>query len=122
MEIQAALGSDICMLFDECPPHPCERDYAARSLALTLRWDDGYAKQSFAPPLDPAAAKMQLTAHGPCQLGRAGPGDGARRGTFRLTCTRDPQELEISLDEATGRISDLKLRAPRDAAQKCPRL
>ena len=38
MEIQAALGSDICMVFDECPPFPCERDYAARSLALTLRW------------------------------------------------------------------------------------
>ncbi|MEQ1853713.1 MAG: tRNA guanosine(34) transglycosylase Tgt [Chthoniobacteraceae bacterium] len=38
MEIQAALGSDICMLFDECPPFPCERDYAAKSLALTLKW------------------------------------------------------------------------------------
>jgi queuine tRNA-ribosyltransferase len=38
MEIQAALGSDIAMVFDECPPYPCERDYAARSLALTLKW------------------------------------------------------------------------------------
>ena len=38
MEIQAALGSDIAMLFDECPPYPCERDYAAESLALTTRW------------------------------------------------------------------------------------
>ena len=38
MEIQATLGSDICMLFDECPPYPCEHDYAAKSLALTLRW------------------------------------------------------------------------------------
>jgi len=38
MEIQAALGSDIAMVFDECPPWPCEKDYAARSLALTTRW------------------------------------------------------------------------------------
>ena len=38
MEIQAALGSDIAMLFDECPPYPCEREYAAKSLALTTRW------------------------------------------------------------------------------------
>jgi queuine tRNA-ribosyltransferase len=38
MEIQATLGSDICMLFDECPPYPCDREYAAESLALTLRW------------------------------------------------------------------------------------
>jgi len=38
MEIQATLGSDIAMAFDECPPHPCGRDYAAKSLELTLRW------------------------------------------------------------------------------------
>ena len=38
MEIQNALGSDIAMLFDECPPYPCERDYAARSLERTLLW------------------------------------------------------------------------------------
>jgi queuine tRNA-ribosyltransferase len=38
MDIQATLGSDIAMAFDECPPHPCGRDYAAKSLALTLRW------------------------------------------------------------------------------------
>jgi len=38
MEIQAALGSDIAMLFDECPPYPCERDYAEKSGELTLRW------------------------------------------------------------------------------------
>ena len=38
MEIQAALGSDIAMLFDECPPYPCEHAYAARSLERTLLW------------------------------------------------------------------------------------
>ena len=38
MDIQAALGSDIAMLFDECPPYPCEEKYAATSLALTTRW------------------------------------------------------------------------------------
>ena len=38
MEIQATLGSDIAMLFDECPPHPCDAAYAAKSLDLTLRW------------------------------------------------------------------------------------
>jgi queuine tRNA-ribosyltransferase len=38
MEIQATLGSDIAMVFDECPPYPCEYDYAARSLERTLTW------------------------------------------------------------------------------------
>jgi queuine tRNA-ribosyltransferase len=38
MEIQAALGSDIAMVLDECPPWPCAYDYAARSLEMTHRW------------------------------------------------------------------------------------
>ena len=38
MEIQATLGSDIAMIFDECPPYPCDYDYASNSLDLTLRW------------------------------------------------------------------------------------
>ena len=66
--------------------------------------------------------RKQLTAHGPCQLGAAGPGDGARQGAFRLTCTKDAQELELALDEATGRIVELKLNAARDPKQKCARL
>ena len=38
MEIQRDLGSDIVMAFDECPPHPCSHEDAAKSLGLTLRW------------------------------------------------------------------------------------
>lgn len=38
MEIQGSLGSDIAMVLDECPPWPCNREYAARSLELTARW------------------------------------------------------------------------------------
>jgi queuine tRNA-ribosyltransferase len=38
MEIQATLGSDIAMVLDECPPWPCERDYAAKSAEMTARW------------------------------------------------------------------------------------
>src|SRR6184192_3168652 len=37
-QIQTALGSDIVMVLDECPPWPCEYDYAARSAELTVRW------------------------------------------------------------------------------------
>lgn len=38
IEIQATLGGDVAMVLDECPPWPCEREYAARSLELTTRW------------------------------------------------------------------------------------
>lgn len=38
MEIQHALGSDIMMAFDECPPYPAEREYVQTSLERTTRW------------------------------------------------------------------------------------
>lgn len=38
MEIQAALGSDIVMAFDECTPFPATREEALASLRLTQRW------------------------------------------------------------------------------------
>jgi len=36
--IQEALGGDIIMCFDECPPHPASYAYVQDSLALTTRW------------------------------------------------------------------------------------
>lgn len=38
MQIQAALNSDIVMIFDECTPWPVSFDEAARSMRLSLRW------------------------------------------------------------------------------------
>ncbi len=38
MEIQAALGSEIMMVFDECPPGRADRETAKTSLDLTARW------------------------------------------------------------------------------------
>ncbi|MFN7948597.1 MAG: tRNA guanosine(34) transglycosylase Tgt [Blastocatellia bacterium] len=38
MQIQAALGSDIVMCFDECTPYPATHEQARRSLELTGRW------------------------------------------------------------------------------------
>ena len=40
MEVQAALGSDIALAFDERTPFHVERDYTARSMERTHRWLD----------------------------------------------------------------------------------
>jgi queuine tRNA-ribosyltransferase len=40
MEVQAALGSDIALVFDECLPFHGGRDYTARSTERTHRWLD----------------------------------------------------------------------------------
>ncbi len=38
MEIQNALGSDIMMAFDECPPYPASFEYMKASVERTSRW------------------------------------------------------------------------------------
>jgi queuine tRNA-ribosyltransferase len=38
MEIQNALGSDIMMAFDECPPFPATHEYMKKSVERTSRW------------------------------------------------------------------------------------
>ena len=38
MEIQTALGSDVAMVLDECPPLPAARDAVEAAVARTTRW------------------------------------------------------------------------------------
>lgn len=38
IEIQLNLGSNIIMVLDECPPYPCNKKYAQKSMELTTRW------------------------------------------------------------------------------------
>ncbi|MEJ7797734.1 MAG: tRNA guanosine(34) transglycosylase Tgt [Solirubrobacteraceae bacterium] len=40
MQVQAALGSDIALVFDECTPLNIDRDYTAHSTQRTHRWLD----------------------------------------------------------------------------------
>lgn len=49
MEIQNALGSDIMMAFDECPPFPAEHDYVKKSLERTTRWAERCLKAHARP-------------------------------------------------------------------------
>jgi len=38
MEVQKAIGSDIAMVLDECPPPDASREYVERSMNMTTRW------------------------------------------------------------------------------------
>jgi len=38
MDIQRVIGADIIMAFDECPPYPCEYEYAKKSMEITHQW------------------------------------------------------------------------------------
>lgn len=49
MDIQARLGSDIAMVFDECTPHPADHATARASMELSLRWA-ARSRASYAGP------------------------------------------------------------------------
>jgi queuine tRNA-ribosyltransferase len=40
MRVQAALGSDVALVFDECTPYHADREYTARATERTHRWLD----------------------------------------------------------------------------------
>jgi queuine tRNA-ribosyltransferase len=44
VDVQLALGSDIMMVLDECPPYPVSHEYARASVERTIRW----ARRAFA--------------------------------------------------------------------------
>ncbi|GGA69267.1 tRNA guanosine(34) transglycosylase Tgt [Ornithinibacillus halotolerans] len=44
MQIQNALGSDIMMAFDECPPYPATYEYMKASVERTSRWAERCVK------------------------------------------------------------------------------
>lgn len=49
MAIQRALGSDVAMVFDECPPYPCSMADAEKTVARTIAWAEVCAEQPRAP-------------------------------------------------------------------------
>ncbi len=47
--VQNALGSDIMMAFDECPPYPADYDYVKKSTERTSRWAERCLKAHARP-------------------------------------------------------------------------
>ena len=72
MEVQAALHSDIALVFDECTPFHGGRDYTARSTERTHRWLDRCLRGTQARPDGPACVRDRP--------GRGGGGPAPRFG------------------------------------------
>ena len=87
MAAQAALGSDIAMVFDECPPWPCDREYACRSVDLSLQW----------------AARCRENANGSGQL-LFGIVQGSVFADLRARCARELVAMEFD-GYAVGGVS-----------------
>jgi queuine tRNA-ribosyltransferase len=60
MGVQAALGSDIAMAFDECPPGQAERAVVERAVERTARW----AERSVGAPAAPGQLRFGIVQGG----------------------------------------------------------
>src|SRR5262252_5185574 len=60
MAIQAALGSDVAMAFDECPPSDAPRETIEAAMARTTRW----ARQCLAAPAAPGQLRFGIVQGG----------------------------------------------------------
>lgn len=94
MEIQNALGSDIMMAFDECPPYPATYEYMKSSVERTSRW-----------------AERCLQAHArPENQGLFGIVQGGEFEEFRKQSAKDL----VSLDFPGYAIGGLSVGEPKD--------
>ncbi len=78
MAVQAALGSDIALVFDECTPFHAGRDYTARSTERTHRWLDRCLEWHTQHGPD-GQLVYGIVQGGPNQDPRRGLGPGGRR-------------------------------------------
>ena len=117
MEVQAALGSDIALVFDECTPFNVTREYTARSTERTHRWLDRCL----------ALARRARLA-GPGRLRdragrrRRGPAARLRAGGRRARLRRD-RDRRLARPgqgaDARGRRTGRSTSCPRSARATC---
>ena len=86
-DIQARLGSDIAMAFDECTPWPVSEAEAEASMQRTLRWARRCRARFLALRGDPGALDGEVTNSGQAQFGivQGGVYDGLRESSVRGT-------------------------------------
>ena len=83
VDVQLALGSDILMVLDECPPYPCEPRAVRQSMERTVRW----AREAFTHYRGPRADYVAAHTLFPIVQGGMDP-------AARIACAEQLLELE----------------------------
>jgi len=114
MEVQAALGSDIALVFDECTPFNVTRDYTARSTERTHRWLDRCLAWH-AEHGSPDQAVYGIVQGGVHEdLRRASAQEVVARGTFGIAIGGSLGQEKAQIYEVTGwAIDELPEDRPR---------
>ena len=89
-DIQARLGSDIAMAFDECTPWPAPVDAVRESMERTLRWARRSRARHDALAGSPAGAGAAMTTPGQMQFGIV---QGGMHPALRERSARETVEL-----------------------------
>ncbi|HYW35070.1 MAG TPA: tRNA guanosine(34) transglycosylase Tgt [Balneolaceae bacterium] len=118
VETQRILGSDIMMMLDECPPYPCEYEYAKQSMELTHRWAER-GRNTF---LD----SEPLYGHQQFQFGivQGSTYEDLRRESAEFMTQLDPDGIAIgglSVGEPTGLMHEMMDLNTDDLPEQKPR-
>lgn len=104
------------------PPDARMGAAVAGMLSLASAWNDEKAATLLAPAVDRASLRRQLVAltalHGACRSGEPVDGDGHLKATVPLTCEQRPVNASITLDDPSGKVSELTFGKPEGAT--CP--
>lgn len=106
MDVQIALGADICMVFDECTEWPATRERARESLELTMRW----ARRSRDHFREHVQQVPWYDAHG----GRTQSLFGIVQGGMYEDLRRESAERLVELDLPGYAIGGLSVGEPRE--------
>jgi queuine tRNA-ribosyltransferase len=102
MQVQAALGADIALAFDECTPYHADREYTARSTDRTHRWLDRCLAwhQSEGPPRQAVFGIVQGGVHEDLRLASAEAVSAAAVDGLAIggTLGRDKEEMRGVLE------------------------
>ncbi len=110
MEVQIALGADICMAFDECTEYPAERGRAEESLRLTMAW----ASRS----LDHFRAHCEQVVWREDLRGRTQSLFGIVQGGTYRDLRRESAERLVEMDFDGYAIGGLSVGEPRELTQE----
>jgi queuine tRNA-ribosyltransferase len=125
IDVQIALGADICMAFDECTEYPADRDRAKESLRLTMSWArrslDHFRAHQNEVPWNGKLDRHTPGAPGPSHLGTGVSEEhtqslfGIVQGGVYPDLRRESAERLVEMDFDGYAIGGLSVGEPREA-------
>ena len=117
MSVQAALRSDVALVFDECTPFHVTRDYTARSMERTHRWLERCLDwhQSHGPPGQTVYGIVQGGVEHDLRMVSAQTVAASRAGGIAIggSLGRDKSQMHAVVDWTTAELERVAPRRPR---------